>query len=318
MKRWAFVIIISVLAVSGCAGAQTSYAPEIMQEDSALMGGRSMEESGAVDVDSSSFNKSQSLSGEESMERMVIKNGDLSVVVEDPSRTMDAISLMADELGGYVVSSNLSQIRTERGIEVPEARITIRVPAERLDEAIAAVKSGAGRVLSENVSGQDVTQEYTDLESRLRNLENAEAQLNEIMDEARKTEDVLSVYNRLVEVQEEIELIKGQMQYYERSAAMSSLSVWIQANEAVQPLQIGGWQPVGVMKRAIQALINTLTFFGDAAIWIVIYLIPVLLVLYLPVRLVWMGVSKFFQRRKKRREDQAEKNDQVEGTGQEE
>ncbi len=225
-------------------------------------------------------------------ERIVIKNADLSIVVVDPGDTMEAISLMADEMGGYVVSANMYQERLESGMEVPRASITIRVPAERLNEALNRIRSQSDRdPLTERVDSQDVTQEYTDLQSRLRNLQNAEAQLTEIMDDAIRTEDVLSVYNRLVEIREQIEIIQGQIQYYEQSAALSAISVQLIANEAVIPLTIGGWQPVGVAKNAVQALIDTLKFIANAAIWIVIYILPVLLVLYLifilPLSLVW-------------------------------
>ncbi len=154
--------------------------------------------------------------------------------------------------------------------------------------------------MSENVTGQDVTQEYTDLESRLRNLERAEEQLVEILEGSYETEDVLSVYNRLVDIREQIEVIKGQMQYYEQSAALSSISVNIQANEAVQPLRIGNWQPVGVAKKAIQALINTLKFLANALIWIGLYILPVALILFFPARWIWKGLKKLSQRKKER------------------
>jgi len=98
--------------------------------------------------------------------------------------------------------------------------IIIRVPAERLDEALDQLIGLAVEVDSESISRQDVTQEYTDLTSRLRNLESAEAQLMTIMDGAVKTEDVLAVYNELVAVQGQIEVIKGQMQYFEQSARL--------------------------------------------------------------------------------------------------
>ncbi len=237
---------------------------------------------------------------QETQIRMVIKNASLSIVVEDPSASLDMISFMAESLGGYVVSSNLFRAQLDSGLEYPEASVTIRVPAEKLDQALSEIKSGAGEVLSENVSGQDVTQEYTDLESRLRNLERAEDQLAEILEASYNTEDVLSVYNRLVEIREQIEVIKGQMKYYEQSAAMSSISVYIQANEAVQPLKIGNWQPVGVAKKAIQALINTLKSLANALIWIGLYILPVALILFFPVRWVWNGLKKLNQRRKER------------------
>jgi hypothetical protein len=108
----------------------------------------------------------------------------------------------------------------------------------------------------------------------------AEDQLTEIMGSANRTEDVLAVYNQLVQVREQIEVIKGQMQYYEQSAAMSAISVDLLANAAVQPLTVGGWQPEGTAREAVQALINTLKTLGSLVIWIVIWLVPVLLVLF--------------------------------------
>lgn len=305
------VLMVLVLLLSGCAG-------QAVQEVSMRDGGFSSNADFAGESFAPEAEESMALDSSLEMEkssadlanRLVIKNANLSIVVEEPGVTMEAISELADELGGFVVSSNLFRTNTERGLEVPQANITIRVPAESLDEALEVIKSGAGQILNENVTGQDVTQEYTDLSSRLRNLERAEEQLSEIMNDAYQTEDVLSVYNRLVEVQQEIELIKGQMQYYQQAAALSAISVTIQANEAVQPLQIGGWQPVGVAKRAIQSLINTLEFFVDALIWIVLYILPVAVILFFPIRWIWRGLKRLFRGKKNKKEGQEESGDQ--------
>ncbi len=309
LKKMLILITLLMLTLTACA---VRSSPEMIFEEAAprAMGGNSdaiyWEEEKSVSTDMES-----SLSSEEQTERMVIKNADLSIVVEEPSQSMDAIGKMAEDMGGFIVSSYLYQTETDNGVSVPRASITIRVPSGRLNSALDQIKSGAGRILSENISGEDVTREYTDLGSRLRNLENAEAQLIEIMDNATKTEDVLSVYNQLVEVQEEIEVITGQMQYYERSAALSAISVDIQANEAVQPLTIGGWQPVGVAKRAIQALINALKFFGNTAIWLILFLLPVVLILYFPVRWLWKGIKFLFKSKKgKKKEIAKEKGEE--------
>lgn len=295
------ILSLVVLLMASCAGKSSiGYAPDVMMESSAPMS-VGVSDSYAGDADNSVYSQEE-LQIQESQVRMVIKNASLSIVVEQPGVSIDAISQLATDLGGFVVSSNLYQTQTENGLEVPQANITIRVPAESLDQALAEIKSGAGQILSENVSGQDVTQEYTDLESRLRNLERAEKQLTEIMEQAWDTEDVLAVYNRLVEVQEQIELIKGQMKYYEQSAALSAISINIQANEAVQPLKIGNWQPVGVAKRALQALINTLKFLADMLIWIALYILPVVLILFFPVRWLWRWLEKANAKRKERKE----------------
>jgi len=225
-------------------------------------------------------------------ERLVIKNSSLSLVVDDPVKSLDNISSLADEMGGFVVTANMSETVLDSGAKAPQGNITIRIPAERLTEALKRIKAESKQApLNESINSQDVTSEYTDLGSRLRNLEAAEAQLTEIMGSATKTEDVLAVYNQLVQVREQIEVIKGQMKYYEESAAMSAISVDLVANAAVQPLTIGGWQPVGTARNAVQALINTLKMLGSLVIWIILYILPVVLVLsvifVLPLRWLW-------------------------------
>jgi hypothetical protein len=218
----------------------------------------------------------------QTVERIVIKNGSLTIVVPDPSKSMENINAMAEEMGGFVVSANLYKQTISNGIEVPRASITIRVPADRMDEAMRRIKSESKQdALNETINSQDVTSEYTDLQSRLKNLEAAETELTEIMKDARRTEDVLAVYNQLVQIREQIEVIKGQIQYYEQSAALSAISTELIADAAVQPLQIGGWQPQGVVKEAVEALVRTMQGVVNAAIWIVIYVLPVLLVLFI-------------------------------------
>ena len=233
------------------------------------------------------------------VERIVLKNANLSIAVEDPALSVKTISAMAEEMGGFVVSANTYRTTLSNGIEVPQASLTVRVPAERLNEALERIRAETTQpVMNETLNSQDVTSEYTDLQSRLRNLETAEAQLQNIMDEARKTEEVLSVYQQLIQVREQIEVIKGQIQYIEQSAALSSINVEILTNAAVQPLTIGSWQPVGVARQAIQALLNTLQFLVNALIWIVLFIAPVLILILLPPGLIIWGLLRWRARRR--------------------
>ncbi len=292
------ILPLGILFLSACASAASEYmaepsAPEVARE-------------GGVYYDEEANNSVQISSTIPEAKRLVIKNADMTIVVLDPSQSMNDIAQMAESMGGFVVTANLYQRQLESGIEVPQASITIRVPAEQFDDAISNIRSQSDRMpISENINSQDVTREYIDLQSRLRNLEATEAQLVKIMDEARRTEDVLSVYNELVQIREQIEVIKGQIQYYEQSATLSAISVELLANEAVQPLTIGSWQPVGVAKLAVQTLINTLKFLVNAAIWILLYVLPVLLVIFviffLPLYLVW----RVYRRRRDKRKENA-------------
>ncbi|MCH8339507.1 MAG: DUF4349 domain-containing protein, partial [Chloroflexi bacterium] len=217
-------------------------------------------------------------------DRVVIRSANLSIVVPEPSASVQEIANLASRMGGFVVSSNVFQtFFSEANVSADRASITIRVPAERLDEALEVIRAGATEIQSENISGQDVTQEFTDLQSRLRNLVAAEDQLLEIMSSAQETEDVLQVFENLRQVSEEIEVIKGRIQYISESARLSAISVELIPDIAAQPLEIGGWRPEGTVKEAFTALIRALRFLGEAAIWSVICIVPVSLILGVPL-----------------------------------
>lgn len=302
------LLTVAILFLTACASAASDFVGESPASE--------MAREGAISYDEDVSNSVQINSAVPQAKRLVIKNADMTIVVPDPSQSMNNIAQMAETMGGFVVTASLFQHQSENGIEIPQASITIRVPAEQFDEALTKIRSQSDRLpINENINSQDVTLEYTDLQSRLRNLEATEAQLVEIMDEARRTEDVLSVYNELVQIREQIEVIKGQIQYYEQSAALSSISVELLANEAVQPLTIGSWQPGGVAKVAIQTLINTLKFLVNAAIWILLYVLPVLLVIFLmfilPIYLLW---RVWRRRREGRKENTQSMQTQTEST----
>ena len=172
-------------------------------------------------------------------ERIVIQNADLVIVVSDVEIRLKEIGTMADDMGGFVVSSNLYQGYTSNYVPMPEASITIRVPAEKLDEALGLIKKDVVEIQSENRSGQDVTKEYVDLKSRLKTYQAAEQELTELMKNAQNTDEVVNIFNQLMYYREQIELVQGQIKYYEEAAALSAVSVRLIAEETIQPVTIG-------------------------------------------------------------------------------
>ena len=234
-------------------------------------------------------------------ERLVVKNASLSIVVDDPEQRMKQITAMAERMGGFVVSSNLYKTSLSDGTEVPAAYITVRVPADDFLNALDEIRQGAVDVPNDTQSGQDVTAEYTDLQSRLRNLEDAADMLRQIMEEARKTEDVLNVFNQLNSITEQIEVLKGQIQYYEESAALSAISVEIIANEAVQPIKVGPWDITGVAKEAIESLVKALQGIAEALVWIALYILPIALIIGIPLWFVFRGLRGWADRRSPKR-----------------
>ncbi len=240
-------------------------------------------------------------------DRLVIRDASLTIVVADPADTVHRISQMAESMGGFVVRSEISESTYGQGdIVAKQATITVRVPAERLDEALNLIKDDTLEVRSENISGQDVTEEYTDLQSRLRNLEETEGQLREIMASTSKTEDVLAVLDHLRQITEEIEVIKGRIQYLEQSALLSSISVQVLPDVATQPIQIGRWQPKGTVKDAVEALIGAFQWFVDALIWIIIFVLPVALVPLGILAALALVVRAFIRRRRQAKQAASE------------
>jgi hypothetical protein len=240
-------------------------------------------------------------------ERLIQMNVDLSIVVSDPQKKMEAINQLAKDLGGYIISMNMSQVYTPSGNTVPQGSISIRVPAEKLESALNQIKTGVVKVQSESRSGQDVTSQYVDLKSQLTNLEKAEQDLQAIMDEAKnnpgndsttKTQDVLNVYNQIVSIRGQIEQIKGQMKYIEETTSTSSINVTLIAEETIKPIEIGGWKPQGVARNAIQALVKFLQGFVNFVIYLVLLVLPILIVVFGPVALVIWAIVALVKRRR--------------------
>lgn len=313
MKKriWIAVILLTLLMASCSPAAATrsmnavaeekGYESMPMEAPAAAMPAMGMDSGFTANSYSGEYETVQA----QEVERVVIKNASLSIVVADPPQAMDTIGKMAEAMGGFIVSSNLYKSYTSQGVEVPAGDITIRVPAEGLTSALDQVKGlvedPKTDIRNENVSGQDVTREYTDLKSRLRNLEQAEAQLREIMASATKTEDVLQIFNELTRVRQDIEVLQGQINYFNEASRLSSISVSITSKASIEPLTVAGWQPVGVARDALQALVDAFQFIVNALIWIVLFILPVLLLILLPIYLVFLAIRALVRRRKARK-----------------
>jgi len=302
------VLLLIVTLAAACAPAGMSARSEPMFEPSVVgmdASGYPLEAPAAAPV----MGEAEFKSGETALlatdtERMVIQNGNMTVVVTDPAKSAESIRSLAESMGGFVVNLNLYRsFFGEQSIPANQATITVRVPAERLNEAIERIKADATEVRNVYVSGEDVTAQYTDLASRLRALQAAEAQLTQIMQEAKRTEDVMMVYNQLAQVQTEIEVIKGQMRYYEESARLSALTVELLPDIAAQPIEAGGWRILETFNRALTSLLDAVKGIVRAVIWLAIYVLPILLLLglifVLPVYLIVRAIRR---RRRARRQ----------------
>ena len=170
--------------------------------------------SGGATTDSSGESSSPDI------QRMIVRTSNITLMVSDVSTALDKIAKLAEDSQGFVVSSNQWK---DNGALL--GTITIRVPAGEFDNAMSTLRGMADEVTSENTSAQDVTEEYTDLNSTLTNLQATEAQLLEIMKKAVTVDDILAVQNQLTNIQGQIETTKGRMKYLEQTSATSLISV---------------------------------------------------------------------------------------------
>jgi len=245
------------------------------------------------------------------VERKIIKNADLSIVVQDPIQSLDDISKLAEQMGGYVVSSNVYQSSYgANNIPVPQGNISIRIPAEKLTDVMEQIKNSAIEVKTENVSGVDVTDQYVDLQSRLTAKQAAEKKLLQFLEQAENTEDTLAVYNQLQQVQSDIEVLKGQIKYIDQSAAFSSLSVTLIAEAGNQPIEIGGWKLQGTANEAVQDLINFTQGFTRFLIRFILYTLPALILIGIPLYLIFIGGRSLFRRFRKPKADKEVKKEE--------
>ena len=213
------------------------------------------------------------------IDRMVITETTMSVVVKDVSEAIKTIQQKAESLGGYMVNSHLSKPE-----ESASGSITIRVPEEKLTEALEAFRKVGLRVVDENVSGRDVTDQYVDLEARLATLNKTKAKFEDILDKATQIQDLLTVQRELINLQSQIDSIKGQQQYLSQSAKLSKVTVYLSTDEFSLPYSPAQpWRPNVVFKLAVRSLVGTLRGTGTALIWLGVYAVvwaPILAVIW--------------------------------------
>ena len=218
-------------------------------------------------------------------ERMIVRNGDISLVVDDVADVREEIEDLADELDGWVVSSNIYGEQEEK-----RGRISIRVPSGSFDQAMAELREMAVRVTSESTSTQDITEEYIDLQSRLKNAQATEEQYLALLEQAEEVEDILSIYEALSRIRSEIEQIEGRMHYLEQTSSTSVISVDLTPAVSLGPVVSPGWSASESLNNAIRGLTTFGQGLGTAFIWVGILS---------PIWGTVLGIAYWRRRRKK-------------------
>ncbi len=322
-KKIVFTLAILALILTSCATAKATQSPRTYDvapssPSNGLGAGEGMAPApAAMPTPASKGGDTYSSDGSgpnpniaAAQQRLIVQNVDMTIVVSDVQAKMDAINKLASTLGGYLVSMSVNQVAYGEGSVASQGTISIRVPAAKLDDALTKIKADAVDVPNEKRSGQDVTSQYVDLQSQLKNLQQAEQDLQAIMDEAKnnsgndtttKTQDVLNVYNQIVAIRGQIEQIQGQMKYIEETTTTSAINVSLIAEETVQPIVTGQWKPLVTASKSVQGLVKFLQGFVDFLIIFVIRVIPMLIIIFGPIALIIWAIVAGIKRRRTRK-----------------
>lgn len=226
--------------------------------------------------------------------RMIIRNANMSLVVRDAADVLQKVTALVDAKGGYVADS-----RQWKEQEQVRASATLRIPATQLMPILAAIRGLAVRVESENVTSQDVSQEYSDLGAQLRNLQAAETELRELLKTVRertqKASEIMEIYTEITKVRGDIDRIQGRIQYLSQMTSLSTITLELIPDVLAAPVVEPGWQPVATVKSASRSLVNSLKGVVDVLIWVVLYILPLGLIFVafaLIIRVVWKRVRK--------------------------
>ncbi len=216
-------------------------------------------------------------------ERKIIRNAELTIETNDPGAGQRSIASIAEAKGGFVVTSESKQ-RNAEGQMKPDmiVTITVRVPSAQFDAVVNEIRGNGNRVAQEKITGQDVTEEYIDLEARIRAKQALEAQFMEIMKQAKTVQDALEVQRQLSDVRAEIERIEGRRRFLENQSSLSTITVTLQPPTTIVSTT-GFFYSV---KRAFGEGLDVAAAITLGLISIVVALLPILIFIVLPIFLL--------------------------------
>ena len=275
------LLVLVGLTCAGCAAASADRfetasfaesAPAMASEDSSA---EQQEADGAVEM------------------RQIIANANISLIVAKTETAMAGVEQIASDLGGYLSDVELSKGRYEQTEEL-RGSMTLRVPSDSLEEALERLQALATDVHYLNIERQDVTDQYSDLDARLRNLRATETELLALLTEVRerpnaKVEDILAVHRNLTQIREEIETLQGRKNLLDNQIGFSTVRVELIPDSINRPIVEEPWSANGPVRNALRALVATLQGLLTALIWAFLYLTPLLLVVLIPLAiLIWL------------------------------
>lgn len=233
--------------------------------------------------------------------RMVIKNAEISLLVKNSDAAIDGVTQLVGDVRGYIVSSQI-WYQDHYGTNFKYATITIGIPADQFETALRRLRNMSIRVLSETASGQDVTDQYVDLQSQLTNLEATRDRIKSFLDQAKSVDEALRINQQLSEIEAQIEQVKGQMNYLSDRSAFSTVTITITpdlppATPTMTPTPAPTatpipWDPGETFEKSSKTLTTAYRGIADFFIWFFIVLVPILLPPLAILWLIWKLISR--------------------------
>ncbi len=279
-KIWAVSALLMLLALPACGGgeqARSGARGASSGGEAEEVGGARMQAGSDSPLAVSEVGVSESQVGESTLgdfDRKVVKTADLGIRSEDVRRSAAQAQQVAAQLGGSVLSSRINQ-----GGGSVYADLVLSVPSPEFEKALDELRSLGKEVTTDTVGGEDVTEEFVDLESRERNLLATEESLLELYDEAQDVNDTLLIQRELTNVRGEIEQVQGRINYLEERTAFSQITLSIQPVVGPTPSR-PAWSPAAVAAQAWNASLRVLQTLATAVISIIVFgwwLVPALI-----------------------------------------
>lgn len=311
MRVIAFFILLLLIACSGCGKSDQENpgtAGEKAAQNQSLTSPAGMVpetmKSGGGGGGGLSAPRQISLSTEheavvvEAIQRKIIRNAEISIELDAPTEAQHKITAVAESLGGFVVTSEFRQ-QDNRGQSAPTeiVKVIVRVPAAQFNLALEQIRGVGSRVLQEKVMGQDVTEEYIDLEARIRTKKALELQFIEIMKQAKKVTDALEVQSQLADVRTEIEQLEGRRRFLENQSNLSTITITLQMPQPIVTATTSGFGHE--IKEAFGDGVDTAVAIVIGLIRFLIVMIPVALFILLPLALVLRFLLRRFRMTRK-------------------
>ncbi len=219
-------------------------------------------------------------------ERKTIQDFNIEATVQSVSKTIKSVETKTESFGGFVISSNIYG-----GKEGENGMINIRIPKEKKSEFLSFIQKEVINIVNESASGEDVTDNYFDIQKRVEILEKNKARFEQIMLRAEDVNEILRVQREIFNLQSQIDSFIGQKQYIEKTSATVKYSISLSTDAyAFSYLPKDGWNALSIFKEAVRSLVLTLRGFGTNAIWILVYgviWLPIVLVIIFVYRKYW-------------------------------